>query len=263
MTRPLIDVAAPVGGWQRPWPAVAELATVLPSEHWTLVGGLMTQLHAIHHGLGVVRPTNDVDIVLHIETSRGVPGETARALKSLGYELRLSVDPRDNTAHRFIRGRDVVDLVTSTAEADDRGDVIDVLISDHAAPSVTERLLGRDMVRMAGGTQALRRTVNARLRIVPGEETVVSVPRPFGALVLKAAAYRADRRDRGRHLTDAAALLACVEDPITERGGFSGSDRKRILMLKEILADDHVAWLDLPEAARQEARAALRLLAQG
>lgn len=30
----------------------------------------MTQLHAIHHGIDAVRPTNDVDIVLHIETGR-------------------------------------------------------------------------------------------------------------------------------------------------------------------------------------------------
>lgn len=66
--RPTIDVAAAPGGWPVPWPSVAELAEALPPGSWTLVGGLMTQLHTIHHGLGVVRPTNDVDIVLHIET---------------------------------------------------------------------------------------------------------------------------------------------------------------------------------------------------
>jgi hypothetical protein len=78
---------------------VAEIAAVLPTDKWTLVGGLMTQLHSIHHGLGIVRPTNDVAIVLHIETSRSVASETAAALRSLGYDLRLAVDPRDNTAH--------------------------------------------------------------------------------------------------------------------------------------------------------------------
>ena len=78
---------------------------MLPTDKWTLVGGLMTQLHSIHHGLGIVRPTNDVDIVLHIETSRGVASETATALSSLGYDLRLTVDPRDNTAHRSTAAR--------------------------------------------------------------------------------------------------------------------------------------------------------------
>src|SRR5690242_10223730 len=110
--RATIDVAAAVGGWPRPWPAVAELASVLPPDRWTLVGGLMTQLHTINRGLGVVRPTSDVDIVLHIETTRGVPNQTVEALRSIGYDLRDSFDPRDNTAHRFVRGTDVVDLVT-------------------------------------------------------------------------------------------------------------------------------------------------------
>jgi len=100
--RPIIDIAATAGG--DPWPNVAEIAAVLPTNKWTLVGGLMTWLHSIHHGLGIVRPTNDVDIVLHIETSRGVASETATALRCLGYDLRSTVDPRDNTAHRFYRG---------------------------------------------------------------------------------------------------------------------------------------------------------------
>jgi hypothetical protein len=60
-------------------------------EKWTLVGGLMTQLHAIRHGIDAIRPTNDVDIVLHVETTRGVAGETASALESLGYELTPSI----------------------------------------------------------------------------------------------------------------------------------------------------------------------------
>ena len=78
-TRPTIDVRAAVFGWPYPWPNVAEVARVLPSDRWTLIGGLMTQLHAIHHRIDAVRPTNDVDIVLHIETARGTPSATASA----------------------------------------------------------------------------------------------------------------------------------------------------------------------------------------
>ena len=40
----------------------------MPADKWTLVGGPMTELHSISHGLGTVRPTNDVDIVRHVET---------------------------------------------------------------------------------------------------------------------------------------------------------------------------------------------------
>lgn len=134
------------------------------------------------------------------------------------------------------------------------------MASDHHAPEVTERLGGRDMVRIEGGTQALRRTINARLEIKPGTITTVSVPGPFGALVLKAAAYQADSRDRDRHLRDAVALLACIEDPFAERDGFTGSDRSRLQFLRTRLASDDLSWTALTGQARIDAETALKIL---
>lgn len=133
----------------------------------------MAQLHCIHKGLDVVRPTNDVDIVLHVETTRGVAAAAAAALESLGYELSVPTDPRVRTAHRFRRGPATVDLLTSPP------DLVDVLVADHAAPRVAQKLRGRTMVAIEGGTQALRRTVNARLGIVAAATTTVS-DRPGG-----------------------------------------------------------------------------------
>jgi hypothetical protein len=216
----------------------------------------MTQLHTVHHGLGVVRPTNDVDIVLHIETMRGAPNRAATALESLGYEFQPSIDVRNNTAHRFVRGTTTVDLVAGTVE-----DQVDVLIADHPAPRVIEKLRGHEMIRVEGGTQALRRTLNAQLRIAPGSTLTISVPRPFGALILKAAAYATDPRDRERHLFDAAALLACIDDPFAERAEFTGSDRRRIATLVTHLNAGHAAWRALPEAHRTQAQLTLDILA--
>ncbi|MGH3969036.1 MAG: hypothetical protein ACRDTV_13230 [Mycobacterium sp.] len=252
--RPTIDVVAASGGWPEPWPNVAELADHLPAERWTLVGGLMVQLHAVHHRIGAIRPTNDVDIVLHVETFRGVPAAAADALESLGYRLTTPIDPRNKSAHRFIRGDTRVDLLTSTT------DTVDVLLADHAAPRVVEKLRGRTMVKIEGGTQALRRTINARLEIVAGRTTTISVPDAFGALILKAAAYQSDSRDRDRHLYDAAVLLCCIEDPYAEREGFAGSDRKRLKLLASSLSTDHPAWQRVPSGMRAEGQAALRLL---
>lgn len=116
------------------------------------------------------------------------------------------------------------------------------------------------MVRIEGGTQALKRTYNARLEIEPGTITTVSVPRPFGALILKSAAYTADSRDRERHLFDAAALLACIEDPFTERENLAGSDRRRLTILVKALPQEHPAWRALPSGTRSDAEAALRIL---
>lgn len=278
--RPEIRVEAASGGWPHPWPNVAEIADVLPSDQWTLVGGLMTQLHTVHRGLGVVRPTNDVDIVLHIETARGVPAKAATALETLGYRLQEKIDPRDNTAHRWVRHGQVVDVGKVNGEEDNQQDddedeqreleqrqhreegedKVDVLAADHPAPIVIEPMRGREMVPIDGGTQALRRTINAVLDIRPDGPTTISVPRPFAAVILKSAAYLTDSRNRDRHLFDAAALLACIEDPFAESDHLAGSDRRRIRTLVDELPDNHPGWLPLDQAARSDAQAALRIL---
>lgn len=172
----------------------------------------------------------------------------------MGYRLTTLIDPRSTTAHRFIRGDARVDLVTSA------NDTVDVLMADHAAPRVEEKLMGRSMVRIEGGTQALRRTVNARLNINSGQVTTISVPNPFGALIPKAAAYQTDTRDRDRHLYDAAVLLCCIKDPYLERERFAGSDRARLARLEKSLPPAHSAWQRIPSSARTEGQAALRLL---
>jgi hypothetical protein len=134
-----------------------------------------------------------------------------------------------------------------------QSDIVDVLVADHAAPSAQEMLRGKVMVRVAGATLALRSTVNVVLEITPGFPSTISVPGPFGALILKAAAYQSDSRDRERHLYDAAALLACIEDPYAERESFAGSDRSRLRILDRALVADHGAWLRLPRDVRTQA----------
>ncbi len=88
----------------------------------------------------------------------------------------------------------------------------------------------------------------------------ISVPNPFGALILKAAAFQTDTRDRDRHLYDAAVLLCCIDDPYLEREQFAGSDRPRLALLERYLNSDHPAWRRIPETARTDGQAALRLL---
>jgi hypothetical protein len=246
--RGVIDVETPVGGWAYPWPNVAEIEAELPHTHWTLIGGLMVQLHAVNHGLEVVRPTNDVDIMVHVETGRGRPGATAHVLTRLGYEIQPEHNRRESVAHRFRRGRDTIDVV----------------VADHAAPRVLEPMAGNRMVPIEGGTQALRRTVNARLEI-GGRVSTISVPDPYGALVIKSAAHKADSRDPERHLADAAVLLACIDDPYVEleRPAF-GSDRSRLIHLyKQLGSPLHPAWLSLDARGRSDGQAALEILVIG
>jgi hypothetical protein len=88
----------------------------------------------------------------------------------------------------------------------------------------------------------------------------VSVPSPFGAAILKAAAYQSDSRDRERHHQDAALLLAVIQDPYAERERFAGSDRSRGQTLAGILPNSAARWRTLPANARINGQTALRIL---
>ncbi len=62
----------PAGGWFHPWPNLFELAAHVPTNEWTLVGRLMVQAHALSREIDAVRPTADLDVLLHIEISAAV-----------------------------------------------------------------------------------------------------------------------------------------------------------------------------------------------
>lgn len=75
------------------------------------------------------------------------------------------------------------------------------------------------------------------LRISGTAGLTVPIPSLHAALVLKAAAYSDDSRDRDRHLTDAAALLACITDIEPIVGSLRGSDRRRITLIVRALKE--------------------------
>ncbi len=115
--RPVWTVQAPVGGWGPPWPQAAEIAQMIPSEQWTLIGGLMVQLHAVRAGVPPTRVTVDVDMILHVETGAATFGGVRARLEQIGYELQMPVRGR---VHRFVRSGGV--------------EQVDVMVADHLAP---------------------------------------------------------------------------------------------------------------------------------
>lgn len=242
--RRLWQVAEPAGGWPPPWPQVVEIAQAIPHTQWTLVGGLMVQLHAAHAGLRLTRPTRDVDMILHIGSGAATFAGVQHELERLGYVLREPVG--DGPVHRFARG-------SSDTET------IDVMVADRLSPKQHPKALRRKVFAVPGGTSALRKTVNCQ--VTAGEVVVVlSIPDILGALVLKGAAYVEDSRDRDRHLDDAAVLACAVTDPIDDRARMIGSDRRRIEALWKVLQDvDHKSWIATGTDARR-GHAALRVL---
>lgn len=242
--RPIWEAPTPPGGWGSPWPQCLELARALPASKWTLVGGLMVQLHAAVAGMEVTRPTSDVDIILHVETGSVTAGELTETLRTLGYTLQTSLKD-DAPAHRFVRGTEQ----------------IDVMVADHGVAKPPLLLGRRKVFRVPAGTQALRRTVYCRIDTGAGAVTV-SIPNTLGALVLKGAAYREDSRDGRRHLDDAAVLAATLKNSLGVVPELKGSDRSRIITLHRALADPlYPSWLMLEEKDRTQGQDALRILA--
>lgn len=153
----------------------------------------MVQLHALHSRLPAIRPTVDIDMILHIETGATTFKSVRHALEDIGYELQLPLG-KHAPVHRFTR----------------QDEQIDVMVADNLAPAYRPTVLGRPVFAVPAGTSALRKTVNCSLEWNdPAEPLTLSIPDALGALVLKGAAYREDPRDRSRHLDD-AAILACA-----------------------------------------------------
>lgn len=253
MTR-RVELATPAGGWERPWPNVCEVAAILPTERWTLVGGLMVQAHAMLHGIGAVRPTDDLDILLHVEMVIGTTGDAQAAMDKLGYSLREPIE-RKGHVYRYERGR-------RDNLLGERRDVIDVMAPDHLGPKIQPRLRNRPMFQVTGGKQALSRLMIVAMRSEDGVIVEFNIPDELGALVLKGAAHMGDTTpERSRHLADAATLAACITDHAAERARLKGSDGKRLRHLAVQLADPrHPAWLALPAPSRVAGHDTLRIL---
>jgi hypothetical protein len=214
------------------WDLVLDLAGELPEDGWVLVGGQMVMLHGLAAGRAVTRASQDVDVLADLLTDPAGLSRCVRAVR------QMDLQPEPDSSGRVYRFRRRSD-----------GAVADVMAPDHTPPRRRLRTVGGDTIRVEGGTQALQRAVP--VRVVKGDRSaVVPVPGLLGALVLKAAAWATDSRDRERHSGDAAFLAGLIADPLAERDAFRGSDRSRLLRLDGVLGDpDATEWRRLGDAA--------------
>jgi hypothetical protein len=69
---PETQVQVPVSAEQLgpPCPRVFELARAIPAQNWMLIGGPMVQAHAMAASISAVRPTDDIDVIVRVGTSR-------------------------------------------------------------------------------------------------------------------------------------------------------------------------------------------------
>lgn len=219
------------------WRTVIALATTGMAARLTLVGGLMVAAHARRAGVLMRRPTDDVDVLVDYLADRSSLLDTRAALASLGFVL----SDDEQHAYRF-------------RHADGRK--VDVMVADHLPSRMQPRLSRRPAFPAPSGEQAIRRRDMYRLVFAGGPTAEVGVPDELGALVAKGAAYLVDRRDRERHLDDAAVLLASIDDASAlDYDTMSVNDRRRVAGVAGPLADErHRAWVNLEPADRSRAR---------
>ena len=217
------------------WQTVIDVASTGIASRLTLVGGLMVAAHARRAGVRMMRPTDDMDALVDYWTHRHGLTEARVALHSIGFDL---IDGGKH-AYRF-------------QHADGRK--LDLMVADHLPSQMRPRLAGRNALAVPAGAQAIRRRAEWALTFGGGAQVVLGVPDVLGALVVKGAAFLIDPRDRGRHLDDAAVLLACVDDAsVFDYEAMSRNDRRRLSALIEQVGDaSHPSWVSLEMGSRSQ-----------
>ena len=227
-----------------PWDEVFQIAYILPKSIWMLIGGLMIQAHAHFAGLES-RATTDIDMLIDVMTNKAYIGSVISGLEKMGYTPN---EPgiRGSAFHRMTKD----------------GLTVDVLIAEHlpSRKRIAASFNNWPMMEIPGGSQALDRQMTVIL-ISKGIEREVRIPDLLGALVLKAAAYTVDKRDRGRHLEDVAVIASLITNHANELKRLQGSDKKRLRSVMAALIDEnHPAWLRLNEGQRLKGHDTLRIL---
>jgi hypothetical protein len=209
----IIDISPPTRAAKRLWAKMLELAAVFGAdERWSLIGGLMVQLHSFEHGSGS-RPTIDVDF---LGDSRRRPPMTERIAEILtehGAELTPPPVTDETLGYRFEIDGEIVEVVGSEGVRRD-----------------PQTLGKRTTIQVPGGTQALLRAEIVRVSLDGGSPVELRRPSLLGAILIKARAVAARREKFDSDRQDLIRLLSFVDDP-------------RALAAAGRLRDTEKAWL--------------------
>ncbi|WP_051619723.1 hypothetical protein [Haematomicrobium sanguinis] len=237
--RPTVRLDASGTEWKLPpWPLAFEIANLLPDSSWTLVGGLMVQVHSRIAGLPPSRATIDVDSLLHLETKVTTFNQVEYTMRKAGFSL----NPDTKFAYQFKR-------------VDDR---VDVMCSDRYAEQHRPLFGQRPLFAVPAGTRALKDTINVKFL---SQDVTISLPTVRGAFILKSAAYLDDHRDAERHLEDCVLLLACLRDPESIFEDLSPRSRKRIRAGIRALQQSRRPWINHDGQVQLLAKESLEIIA--
>lgn len=231
------------------WRLAVNIAADLGADHeWTLIGGLMVQLHGFENS-DRHRSTKDIDILGDARSRPAMTTFIAERLVEQGADMPIPSRESKRTGYRLHY----------------QGEVVEVLGPDglRRDPVTTN---GLTTIQVAGGTQALARTEIVNLALPDGTSAPMRRPNLLGAILLKARAVgvrRAKKLESDR--IDLIRLLSYVQDPraLAKIGKMKASERRWLSAVSHDLEFDDHGHLDLlGERAVERSRQAFELLKQ-
>jgi hypothetical protein len=192
---------------RRVFEALGDLAAEVQIDRWCLIGGLMVEVVLRSRGRTPLRPTDDGDVVGDVRADRGILVTISEALRRASFELvETGMEGEFGVRHR--RGD---------------GTTIDLLAPDNRTRNVEPPRPGFELLAAPGAEQALLTADPIRIVLAGERDVVLRVPSLTGALFAKTTAWKelAASPDRGKHLNDAAQLLAAatLDDLAATDGG--------------------------------------------
>ena len=175
------------------WVELIELAANPPAP-WTLIGAHMVALHGWEAGSDQIRPSRDADVLVDVRAVTHGTMLMSGKLIERGYHL--DGHSPQGVGHRLVR-----DKIR-----------IDVLAPDGLAEQANLQTVGgARTVRVPGGTQALHRSRDVRVR-TRSQQGSIPLPTLLGALLVKIRAIEIDDEPEAQK-ADVAFLLSLIEDP--------------------------------------------------
>jgi hypothetical protein len=228
------------------WNLVLQLAQALgPEREWSLIGGLMVQLHGFERG-DELRPTADIDLLGAARKPPAVTEEIAALISERGAKVAMPPRSKPDVGYRF--------------ELD--GETVEILGPD-GLRSDPKTLGGLTTFQVAGGTQALRRTEVVLVSLDGSGAIAVRRPSLLGAILIKARAVAKRRKEKfDSDRQDLIRLLSYVEDPraLARDEQLRATERKWLHKVERLLFEDVELVALFPPLVFERARQAFRLL---
>jgi hypothetical protein len=244
---PVITIEPVTPEANRLWSLALDLASDLgPDREWSLIGGLMVQLHGFEHE-DDLRPTVDIDLLGAARKPPAMTEQIASLLVEKGAEVEMPPRSKPEVGYRF--------------QLD--GEVVEILGPDglRADP---ETVGGLRTFQVSGGSQALKRTELVLVRLESSAPVAVRRPSLLGAILIKARVVAKRRKEKFHSdRQDLIRLLSYVEDPraLAKDEGLKSSERKWLRSVERALnfEDPDLAGVFSPPTL-ERSRQAFRLL---